>query len=189
MGDGKEGIFQRQLLATFGMLFLTELQAASQTTYFEEFHENHERGDSESTALDDRRELKLVLEVADIVDELKMIRHLLEKQREVLRFLISALVKFHPSKDNFIPETQNYNVTFGEIRMDGQHNSVGVFSTVAKNDNVNDLENTKKLAQQIAQEAREDVISADELLVFLLSETDGIRVDAEYTHKMVNFTV
>ena len=44
-----------------------------------------------SWQINDERDLKLVLEVGDIINELKMIRYLLEKQRLILEALTSAL--------------------------------------------------------------------------------------------------
>lgn len=63
------------------------LQAASQITYFQNFQQRCAIGRLDPTTLDDSQELKLVLEVADIIDELKMIRHLVETQKDVLQQL------------------------------------------------------------------------------------------------------
>ena len=49
--------------------------------YFENFRQDYSNG---GAVFDDKRELNLALEVADIVDELKMIKNLLDKQRIVV---------------------------------------------------------------------------------------------------------
>ncbi|RYO95467.1 hypothetical protein DL762_000029 [Monosporascus cannonballus] len=115
-----------------------------------------------SSLLDDQRELKLVLEVADIIDELKMIQHLVDKQREVLKSLILALRKLNPSRDN---------------------QSHQVFSNIKISDNISRDSATQ--TNGIAGAARDSVISAEEVLVMLLSEIDTVKKDVEYTHKML----
>ncbi|KAL1798009.1 hypothetical protein ACET3X_004615 [Alternaria dauci] len=46
-------------------------KAASQTTNFQEFQQGYASGRSDDSILNDRRDMKLVLEVADIIEELK----------------------------------------------------------------------------------------------------------------------
>jgi hypothetical protein len=48
------------------------LQAATQTSYFQEFQQGYASGGDDNTIFNDRRDLKLVLDVADIIDELKV---------------------------------------------------------------------------------------------------------------------
>ena len=60
--------------------------------YFREFHQDHSNG---SAASDDKRELKLALEVADIADELKMIKSLLEKQFNVIEPLKKSMIDYY----------------------------------------------------------------------------------------------
>lgn len=51
-----------------------------------------------------QKELERLLEVADIIDELKMIQHLLETQIDVLKSAISALINLNPflEGENFL---------------------------------------------------------------------------------------
>lgn len=111
-----------------------------------------------STAfLNDRRELKLVLEVADIVDELKMIQHLFKKQEEVLSSLKVALGNSKAQKDSHTSERSSENAPSHVILDDAPNLSV----------------------------ADHNLDSASELLGTLLNEIDIIKKDAEYTHQMV----
>ena len=48
------------------------MQAADQTTYFQEFQQGYASGGSDAAIFNDRRDLKLVLEIEDIMDELKV---------------------------------------------------------------------------------------------------------------------
>ena len=60
-----------------------------------------------SKLLDNSRELKLILEVADIIDELNMIQHLVKKQRKVLESLKLALRGRIPSGNSPIEPDSN----------------------------------------------------------------------------------
>ncbi|KAG9191414.1 hypothetical protein G6011_09502 [Alternaria panax] len=63
--------------------WVTREKAATQTTYFQEFQQGYASGRSNNAIFDDRPDLKLVLEVADIIDELKAmdetLMHLLDE--------------------------------------------------------------------------------------------------------------
>ncbi|KAH8710144.1 hypothetical protein GQ44DRAFT_830452 [Phaeosphaeriaceae sp. PMI808] len=160
--------------------WVTGKKAAYQTTYFQEFHQNHSSGESSSTFLDDRRELKLVLEIADIIDELKMIRHLIDKQREVLKSLILALVKLNS-------DSQPHRERNSDNQPLEQYNTYNVYGTMNiqvqnRQDIIYGVENT---TQGVPGAARDHVISADAMLVLLLTEIDVIKNDAEYAHKML----
>ncbi|RYO52990.1 hypothetical protein AA0113_g9593 [Alternaria arborescens] len=52
--------------------WVTGDKAATQTTYFQEFQKGYASGGHDKTIFNDRHDLKLVLEVADIIDELKV---------------------------------------------------------------------------------------------------------------------
>jgi hypothetical protein len=111
-----------------------------------------------------------------------MIRHLVDKQREVLKSLISTLRKFNPSQNEFRPE-QISNVQVGDVECYDR----GTFIVNVQNHQgkVDGVENTRILSQGVSGAARDHVVSADEMLVSLLTEIDVIMNDAEYTHKMV----
>ncbi|KAK4185380.1 hypothetical protein QBC35DRAFT_389598, partial [Podospora australis] len=134
------------------------------TDKIETYRKNHATGDVELSVLDDRRELKLVLEVTDIIDELKMIRHLTEKQREVLKALATALKRLSPSEQQFIQLTN--------------HNHVGDALGI-------DAESIKILAQGVHGIARDTLVLADDTLVSLITELEIMRNDADYAHKML----
>jgi hypothetical protein len=133
---------------------------------------------------DGRDELKSVLEVADIIDELKMIRHLLQTQRDVLKPLVSALTKLNPSNQ---PPDASHNTNI-EVK----HCRVGGNLTIALNSEgtlSNSIETTKALAQGIDGRAKDNVISTDETLVAVLAGIDSIHQDADYTHRMVSIKI
>ncbi|CAN9386060.1 unnamed protein product [Alternaria alternata] len=69
----------------------TGKKAATQTTYFQIFQKGYASGGHNKTIFNNRSDLKLVLEVADIIDELKMIQHLLNTQKDVVESSIKAL--------------------------------------------------------------------------------------------------
>ncbi|CAN9315913.1 unnamed protein product [Alternaria alternata] len=66
-------------------------KAATQTTYFQKFQRGYASGGDNNSIFNDRGDLKLLLEVADIIDELKMIQHLLNVQKDVIGSSIKAL--------------------------------------------------------------------------------------------------
>jgi hypothetical protein len=124
-----------------------------------------------------------VLEVADIIDELKMIRHLVDKQREVLKTLILALLKLNPSADDQVKQQSSYFEVNGNI----VHDRGTMIISVQNHESAIGLaESTKILAQGVAVHARDSIVFIEEVLVSFLTEIDAIRNDAEYTHKMVS---
>jgi hypothetical protein len=132
--------------------------------------------------LDDRKELKLVLEIADIVDELKMIRHLIQRQREVLKSLILALLKLNPEKDPNRPQGGSHVRIYDNTVSDSGFLNV----TVNHHEGPADLAETiKNLAQGISGASKNIIVSADEELVAIVSELDTMNDDADYAHKMV----
>ncbi|KAK3294459.1 uncharacterized protein B0H64DRAFT_188360 [Chaetomium fimeti] len=157
-------------------------KTASQTSYFEEYSQNHSAGDSsDSTALDDRRELRLVLDFADIIDELNMIRHLAETQREVIKSLATALGRLDPADDS---PTNRGGIVF-------RHNTFTCTGEGHQVVNMNhggtriEAEVIRTIAQGIKGAASKTIISADETLDLLLAELGVMRKDAEYSHKML----
>jgi hypothetical protein len=159
------------------------VQAAYQTTRFQDFQQGYAVGGSSSTIYDGRDELKGVLEVADIVDELKMIRHLLQVQRDVLKLMASALTRLNPSRG---PRTEVSNkVILDRIRV--SENASLIVTVSAGGITSDSIETTKILAQGIYEGgAKQNVISTDERLLAVLAGLDGIKKEAEYTHRMVS---
>jgi hypothetical protein len=170
--------------------WVTATKSASQTSCFEAYSRNYATGDVDATALDDRQELKLVLEVTDIIDELKMIRHLAEKQREVLKALVTALIKLHPADAQADGLSGSPPVTINEcgFHNNGPGHQFITFTTQAAEGIRADAQDIKILAQGIQEPARETLISTDETLVLLIMELDIVRKDAEYAHKTVRTT-
>lgn len=74
-----------------------DLQAADQTVSFQQFHQRYVNGEYNIKTFDDRGDMKIMLEVADIIDELKMIRHVLQTQKDILLQMTSALAQFEIS--------------------------------------------------------------------------------------------
>jgi hypothetical protein len=81
------------ILTSFPIHILTWLvgKSARQTVYFQEFHQKQSHSSLGEADFNDRRELKLVLEVGDILDELNMLFRLIETQQEVLDSLLGKL--------------------------------------------------------------------------------------------------
>ncbi|KAF7670940.1 hypothetical protein GT037_010904 [Alternaria burnsii] len=75
----------------------TGKKAATQTKYFQEFQRGYTSSGKNKTIgkddpiFNDRSDVNLILEVADIIDELKMIQHLLKIQKDVIKSSIQAL--------------------------------------------------------------------------------------------------
>jgi hypothetical protein len=101
-----------------------------------------------------------VLEVADILDELKMIRQLIQTQREILGFEVIVLLDLmdYPSEDQSSPKSRDQN----RQRLDR------IIQT-----------NPGALTKNYLG-------SVDGRLVSVLTEIDEIKADAESTHKTVS---
>ncbi|KAK3311667.1 uncharacterized protein B0T15DRAFT_508207 [Chaetomium strumarium] len=159
---------------------------AAQTAYFEEYSRSHAAGHSGSTALDDRQELKLVLEVTDVIDELKMIRHLVQKQREVLNSLVIALRRLNAADEKDPGPQESVQIRHNTFT-NRDHGRMFVNISHARHEGLaENAESIKLLARGIKGASQETVVSADETLVRLLAELDAMRNDADYTHKMAS---
>ncbi|CAM1504717.1 Fc.00g023080.m01.CDS01 [Cosmosporella sp. VM-42] len=66
-------------------------KSARQTAHFQDFHRVQSGTRSTDSDHDSRAELKLALEVADILDEINMLHRLMEKQQEVVKSLYIKL--------------------------------------------------------------------------------------------------
>ncbi|KAF2681263.1 hypothetical protein K458DRAFT_372123 [Lentithecium fluviatile CBS 122367] len=149
-------------------------KAADQTLCFENFHLHYANGIPGAIVLDDRAELKLVLEIADIIDELNMMQYLFKQQRDVLQSLIQQLREHKPSTPQ--PDrVQNLQI----IGMTVRDQAVVSFNIQRHADNFFEIENTKALANGIGGIARDHVISTDEKLLSLRAEIAAIINDAE----------
>jgi hypothetical protein len=129
--------------------------------------------------------LKGVLEVADIIDELKMIRHLLRTQRDVLKSTVRALTRLSPSKS---PRAKQHKDVY--IHSNTFTDDARVTMNINTQGDINSsVDSIAALAQDIAGIAKDNVISADEILVAVLAGLDDINKEAEYTHRMVKVDI
>ncbi|CAN9267752.1 unnamed protein product [Alternaria alternata] len=102
--------------------WVTGKKAATQTTYFQEFQQGYASGGDDNTIFNDRRDLKLVLDVADIIDELKMIEHLFSIQEEIIGSSVKALGKDSSVSWDLTNETINPLVhQISSIGKDAEH--------------------------------------------------------------------
>ncbi|KAH6989299.1 hypothetical protein BKA56DRAFT_575472 [Ilyonectria sp. MPI-CAGE-AT-0026] len=159
-------------------------KSARQTIYFQDFHREQSDISLSSPAYNDRKELKLVLEVADVLDELNMLYRLMEKQQEVLGSLRSALHNLIPGAED---RTVRPNVLVhqrGDGHMDLQGS--GSFSVTQDGDgfvrlNADHGNHTKEirgLAGKLTKKAMRE-------LGTIMKELGGMKSDAKYTHKML----
>lgn len=147
---------------------------------FEEFHQHYANGNPSAIVSDDRTELKLVLEISDIIDELKMMQYLFKQQRDVLQSLIQQLRDHHPSTPQPDPvqvvQTVNINV---------HDHAVVSFNINRQADNLFEIESTTAIANGIDGIAKDHVISTDEKLLSLRAEIAAIISDADEVRNMV----
>lgn len=148
------------------------------------FHRGYASGRKNRSIYDDKKELKLLLEVADLIDELKMIRNLLETQRKILQKTMSALRKFHPSDSPDEQPTSNVYVTNCTTSDNGVL-SINVRNRPNRDDGI---ETTRMLAKGILAPASQDVVAADENVSLVLAEIEAINTDAGNTHRMVSLS-
>ncbi|KAJ8128035.1 hypothetical protein O1611_g5601 [Lasiodiplodia mahajangana] len=153
-------------------------KAANQIECFQRFQSSELY---QARSSDDQDELNLFLEVADIIDELKMIRHLVQQQRAVLNALIGVLRSWHV--DANAPKEYGGQVQFFNNRLSGGSAvKIEVFSS--RND-LEFLENTKLSASRVAGVAKSYVIYTEETLMRLAINLEAIQNDAEYTQKLL----
>jgi hypothetical protein len=162
-------------------------KTAYQTTYFQNFHRDYDSAEgSRSAVFNSGHELRSVLEVADIIDELKMIQHLLQTQKDVLQQVIHALRMLNPSQPLGAkkgPENEVHLHMDGAVVMERGKLFVNVANQSGNGDS---LETTKALAKCISGIASQHVVSSDATLLATLAEIGGINDEAKYTHKMVS---
>jgi hypothetical protein len=129
--------------------------------------------------------MKLVLEVADIIDELKMIQHLITKQREVITSLILALRKFNRSPGG---DDKGGNVNHAPVYIDNvtvAENGTSVISWQQSMGGDSSVEDNKLLARSIAGVSKDYVLEADDKLRAVSTEIEVMMNGVGYTHKMV----
>lgn len=126
-----------------------------------------------------------MLEVADIVDELKMIRHLVNQQRGVLKSSLYALSTLNPSQNNDPEPRTSINISVASNRISDNGCIVVNSRNILSGDE--ELEEMRLLAKGIAGAAKDISVSTDEVLVPLCADLDVIRNDADQTHSMVWF--
>ncbi|CAN9264589.1 unnamed protein product [Alternaria alternata] len=102
--------------------WVTSKKAATQTSYFQEFQQGYASGGDDNTIFNDRRDLKLVLDVADIIDELKMIEHLFSIQKEIIESSVKALGMDYLVSLNLMKETVDLLIhQITSISKDAEH--------------------------------------------------------------------
>jgi hypothetical protein len=121
-----------------------------------------------------------VLEIADIIDELKMIRYLLEKQKEVLKSLMIALGKLHSNEWGEQDSVTNIAIRENSVRENGM-----MINWVQTDRTTDESETLRRLAKGVKGKAGNNVLSADQVLSTLLEEVDSMSNNADYAHKMV----
>ncbi|KAF2647564.1 hypothetical protein K491DRAFT_784656 [Lophiostoma macrostomum CBS 122681] len=157
----RENIRFQDLMETYR--WATNEKAAAQTVHFQRFYRDQNSGEQNSQAPNNRGELTLTLEVADILDELKMIRSLVETQQRVVIDVALALRESSPSisKPGIPVDVHNLDASTSD--------SVDINS----------------IAKDIDSSARQHITKTGETLTWVLREIDSIRGDAEYTQKML----
>lgn len=125
---------------------------------FQNFHRGYASGAPTVKTFDDHGDMKIVLEVADIIDELKMIRHVLVTQDDILKQTISAIRQL-----GFPTMERSQQPSRSE-----------------------DVDSITSLTQGLAGLTKNHIISADKTLKLVLREIAGINEDAQDTHRMVS---
>ncbi|KLU82794.1 hypothetical protein MAPG_01862 [Magnaporthiopsis poae ATCC 64411] len=96
-------------------------KAARQTVLFQKFYDSTE---TRSTSFSSRGELKLTMEVSDILEELTILQRLMEEQEDVLRSLRLALLRLHRKKEKQqFEDTMQNGATTTVINIHGLVNS------------------------------------------------------------------
>jgi len=113
-----------------------------------------------------------------------MLRHLVDKQRDVLKALGLALVKLNPVSKSENPSTSIVKMSNNTA----QDNAVLIMSSLYQSGPVNMTDTIKMIAQGIAGGSRDFIIDADDGLGHFLSELESMKDNASYTHKMVRIT-
>ncbi|KAI1868830.1 hypothetical protein JX265_006809 [Neoarthrinium moseri] len=157
-------------------------KVASQTEYFQMFHEYNSTGQLESAFLDGSQELRLVLDVADIIDELKMIQHIVHKQREVIKSLVVALRTPSDAKDDSNETIVHTVLTISGNEAGGSAKQTNLIIFNPQT-GLTLSETIRFLAQGISGNARSILIHADEELNLLLIGLDTVKRDASTAHK------
>ncbi|KAL5373726.1 hypothetical protein DPSP01_012471 [Paraphaeosphaeria sporulosa] len=164
--------------------WVSRTKAARQTSYVQDFLIKHHENHFDSAALDDSKESKLVLEVSDIVDELKMIKSLVQTQRGVLKTFIEALTRKNPSTDE-PQQNSRKRANISKCSFTSTDAS-RMFINLQNQETLHrDSEDIKLLAQDISGAAASYAVTADETLVSLLKDLDEIKEEADYTHRML----
>ncbi|OAL53516.1 hypothetical protein IQ07DRAFT_640571 [Pyrenochaeta sp. DS3sAY3a] len=155
-------------------------KAASQTMCFQEFQRHYTNGNPSANALDDRTELKLVLEISDIIDELNIMQYLFKQQRDVLQSLIRQLQVHYPStpRPDRVHDLQTVSISVHD-------HAVVSFDIHRQADNSFEIESTTAIANGIDGIARDHVISTDEKLLSLQAEIAAIISDADEVRNML----
>lgn len=159
-------------------------KAARQTVLFQKFYDSTE---TRSTSFSSRGELKLTMEVSDILEELTILQRLMEEQEDVLRSLRRALLRLHRKstqgrleKKQFEDTIQN-GATTTVINIHGLVNSGKInFDIDAANQfAIDDDDEIKGLGGVVLGKTLQRLSSRK-------AEIEKLKEDAQGTHKQVN---
>ncbi|KAJ5701491.1 hypothetical protein N7488_009039 [Penicillium malachiteum] len=175
----------------------------------QKFHRD-QSNPSSLQALNDREELRLALDLADIIDELKMIHQLMDEQHRVLKTIMKCLNPDARSesgqrriKNAFNPETCHMS---GDFYLDNYLNassaSQGLIETgfspetlyVGGNFHFNNYSNTvtenesqqtQDQAPKIESYTQKSLVEAQKKIIARIDQLDAMQKDAEDTYTQV----
>ncbi|KAL8306382.1 hypothetical protein RB597_003090 [Gaeumannomyces tritici] len=152
-------------------------KAAQQTVLFQKFYDSTE---TRSTSFSSRGELKLTMEVSDILEELTILQRLMEEQEDVLRALRMALLKLHRKStqgERQFEDTQNGATTV--INIHGLVNSGKInFDIDSANQFAIDDDEIKGLGGVILGKTLQRLSSRK-------AEIEKLKEDVQGTHKQL----
>lgn len=167
-------------------------QAARHTEKLEAFSKRQSSHNAEEIAVEGTEELKLALEVADILDELNMLLHLLEKQADVLASTQGQLQRFKPLVRSHGPEEgQRIEIlrsSLGDVHISNSGNIRGrlLFDEVSMAHlYVDNQDGTAPGELALGGNAGILVQEAAQRLSVEKANLERLRVDAARTHQMV----
>lgn len=140
----------------------------------------------DSALLDDKQELRLVLQVADVADELRMIRHIVNKQRDVVKDFMWALSQLNSEKDTgqkAMKVSINNNHSKGDSKMTNIINNAQLTQMSAATTTSQVIH---YLAKRIAGKSSNMLVALDGELELFLADLDAIKNDADSAHQEVS---
>ncbi|KAH9900277.1 hypothetical protein F4778DRAFT_167944 [Xylariomycetidae sp. FL2044] len=135
-----------------------------------------------SGPFENHNELKLITDLVSISDELKIIRSLLDKQRDVIKSLIINLRGLSPSQQDGVANDVSHFIVRGN-RAEGQAFQQNI---IILQQNPSKLSETIKiLAGGISGTAKDTLIRTDESLDRTLREVEAVSNEAEIAHQQL----